>query len=255
MSAPVRVERAGDGVVHLVLDRPEAYNAIDYESALALRDAVAQCERARVVVLWSEGPAFCVGGDLATFAAAPSMPARIEEMAEAVHAALVGLWRLDAVVVTRLNGVAAGIGVPLAAAGDLIIASATARLDLAYVRVGLTPDGGTSLLLASIGLHRLLRMALLSPAISATEAKEMGLVAEVVEPDALDTRVEAVVRQLLHGPAQALVGARRLLRDRAVPDPVAALAAETALIVAQGYEPDAREGITAFLEKRLAQFG
>ena len=109
---------------------------------------------------------------------------------------------------------AAGAAVPLAAAADIVLAAESARFTLAYTKVGLTPDGGSSLLAASIGLHRALYLALLNPVLTAAEAQAMGLVMEIHPDDALGEAVEGVVRRLARGSRTALAAAKHLLRGR-----------------------------------------
>ena len=109
----------------------------------------ARRDDARVVVLRAEGRFFSVGGDVAALAAADDPEHLVDDLAETLHRAVSDLQRLDAVVVAVVQGVAAGAGMPLAAAADLVLAGASARFTLAYTKIGLSPDGGSSLLTAS----------------------------------------------------------------------------------------------------------
>jgi 2-(1,2-epoxy-1,2-dihydrophenyl)acetyl-CoA isomerase len=161
---------------------------------------------------------------------------------------------MDAVVVSVVQGTAAGAGVSLAAAADLVIAAASARFTLAYTKIGFSPDGGSSLLTASIGLHRALHLALLNPVVTADEARAMGLVTQVHPDDELDAAVEGVVGVLRSGSRTAQVAAKRLLREVATPGAEAALRRETLSIRARAASPDGREGVAAFLEKRAPAF-
>jgi 2-(1,2-epoxy-1,2-dihydrophenyl)acetyl-CoA isomerase len=144
--------------------------------------------------------------------------------------------------------------VPLAAAADLVLAGASARFTLAYTKIGLSPDGGSSLLSASLGLHRALHLALLNPALSAEQARDAGLVAQVHPDDELDAAVEAVVEQLLAGSRTAQVAAKRLLREVALPGAEGAMRRETLSIRSCAISPDGREGVDAFVAKRAATF-
>ena len=142
----------------------------------------------------------------------------------------------------------------LAAAADLVVAAASARFTLAYTRIGFSPDGGSSLLTASVGLHRALQLALLNPVVSADEARAMGLVAQVHPDEALPAAVEEVVSLLRSGSRTAQVAAKRLLRETATPGAEAALRRETLSIRTRAASPDGREGVTAFLDKRAPSF-
>jgi 2-(1,2-epoxy-1,2-dihydrophenyl)acetyl-CoA isomerase len=107
----------------------------------------------------------------------------------------------------------------LAAAADLIIARDKARVTLPYTRLGLTPDGGTSLLTSSIGLHQALRLALLNPVLTAEKARAFGLVAEVHPDDKVDVRAKSLVGELLVGSRTAQVSAKQPLRTPALTNP------------------------------------
>jgi 2-(1,2-epoxy-1,2-dihydrophenyl)acetyl-CoA isomerase len=254
-AAPARLDVEGR-LGRITLSAPERGNVIDFALMLALGDAVRAAAAAEVSVLLieAEGRAFSVGGDVASFADAPDPGKHVALLAEALHGVISALVRLPAIVVTVVRGTAAGAGVSLAAAGDLVLAASTARFVLAYTRLGLSPDGGSTLLPASLGLHRALRLALLNPLLSATEAQAAGLVAEVHQDDDLDAGVERVVTALLAGSRDAQVATKRLLRAQSVPAPETAMAAEAVSISRLASVPDGREGVAAFLAKRPAHF-
>ena len=245
-----------DGAAWLRLARPERGNALDVPMASALLAGVrrAIADDARVVVLAAQGEAFCVGGDLAAMQAAEDAGRYVEQLASTLHDAVAALMRMDAVVVSVVQGVAAGGGFPLAAAADLVLAARSARFVLAYSKVGLSPDGGSTLLPATLGLHRTLHLALLNPAWTAEEAQTAGLVAQVHPDPDLPGAAEAVVAQLLAGSRSAQVAAKRLLRDRSHPDPEHAMAVETAAISAAVASADGQEGLRAFFAKSRPTF-
>lgn len=218
----------------------------------AVRDAVAR--RARVVVLASTGRFFSVGGDLGGFAGADDMAAYIDDLADALHRVVSDLQRSDAVVVASVQGAAAGAGFPLAAAADIVVAARSASFTLAYTKVGLSPDGGTSLLVHSLGLHRTLRLALLNDRLTAQEAHDAGLVARVVDDADLAAATDEVVALLAGGAPAAQARAKRLLRDAAEPSPESRLRAEALGIRAQAAGPEGAEGVSAFVAKRSPRF-
>ena len=248
--------RFDGGAAWLTLTRPDRGNALDVPTASALLAGVrrAVADDARVVVLASQGDAFCVGGDLAAMQNAEEPGKYVEELANTLHDAVAGLMRMDAVVVSVVQGVAAGGGFPLAAAADLVLAAESARFVLAYTKVGLSPDGGSTMLPATFGLHRALHLALLNPVWSATQARDAGLVAQV-HPDAeLGGAAEAVVAQLLAGSRSAQVAAKRLLRDHSESAPEQAMALETRAISTAVAGPDGQEGLRAFFAKSTPAF-
>src|SRR5215217_330807 len=243
MSA-VRYEHA-DGAARITLAAGDQGNPLNRAMVDELSAAVrrARADDARVVLLRSEGRVFSVGGDVRAFAAAEDR----EQFVSDLH-------RLDAVVVCAVQGMAAGAGVPIAAAADVVLAAESARFTLAYTKLGYSPDGGSTLLTASLGLHRALYLALLNPVLSAAEARAAGLVAEVHPDDELDTAVERVVVQLLAGSRTAQVAAKRLLRETATPLAEGALRRETLSVRAAAAGPDGMEGVDAFLAKRRPRF-
>jgi 2-(1,2-epoxy-1,2-dihydrophenyl)acetyl-CoA isomerase len=244
------------GAARIILTASDRGNPLDPDMAAELFRAVrrARADDARVVVLRSEGRAFSFGGDVGAFAAADDREQMVDDLAETLHRTISDLHRMDAVVVSAVQGMAAGAGVPLAAAADVVLAGASARFTLAYTKIGLSPDGGSSLLTASLGLHRALHLALLNPILTAQQAQAAGLVAEVHPDDELDAAVDLVVAQLLAGSRTAQVAAKRLLREAATPWAEGALRRETLSIRACAASPDGREGVDAFAGKRPPAF-
>lgn len=251
----VRYDAEG-GFSQITLDRPHEGNALSSVTIAQLLTAIrrALAEEARVIILRATGRFFCVGGDLHTFAAADDLSVMVDDLAEGLHRVVSELVRSRAVVVAVVQGPAAGAGVSLAAAADLVIASSESSFTLAYTSVGLSPDGGSTLLVHTLGLHRVLRMALLNESLSASEAMAAGLVARVVPPAELEAAVSAVIGTLIGGSAPALAGAKALLREVAESHPESAMRRET-LSIRSTAGGDGIEGVRAFLEKRSPRFG
>ena len=164
------------GAATITLASPGTGNALSDQmgQGLAAGVAQAQADDARVVVLRAEGPAFSFGGDVATFAAAQDRGDFVGRAADGVASLVATLAGMDAVVVSVVQGVAAGFGVALAAAADIVLAAESATFVLAYSMIGFTMDGGASMLPASIGLHRALNLSLLNPLLSAADARAHG---------------------------------------------------------------------------------
>lgn len=251
----VRYELDG-GAARITLADAERGNPINTAQVDQLFAAVrrARGDRARVIVLAAEGRFFSVGGDLAAMAGSEDMPSFIDDLADALHRVVSELLRSDAIVVSVVHGTAAGAGFPLACAADVVLAADSARFSLAYTKVGLSPDGGSSLLVHSLGLHRTLRLALLGDLLTASEAYDAGLVARVVPADELGEATAAVVSQLLAGSSAAQAATKHLLRDQAVAAPELTLRRELLSIRTLADHPHGREGVGAFLEKRPASF-
>lgn len=243
------------GAAWITFDEPERGNPISRSSVGRLLGAIqrAEADRSRVIVLGARGRHFSVGGDLTSFAGATDLRRHLDDLADSLHRVISELNRSSAVVVSVVQGPAAGAGCALAAAADIVLAGASSSFTFAYTRVGLSNDGGTSLLVHTLGLHRALRLALLNDRLSAQEAAEAGLVARVVADADLSDAVDRLVGALLAGSSAAHAGVKRLLRDAAEPSPESVMRRE-ALTIREVAEIDGREGVTAFLQKRTAEF-
>ncbi len=257
MTETVLVDIRGEVAV-VTLNRPETANTLDLAMGRDLLTAALRCEAdpaVRAVVLTGAGKAFCFGGDLRgmTGSGTPIEP-YLKELTTHLHAAIARFMRMDAPVIAAVNGTTAGAGVGLVAMADLAIMAAGAKISLAYTGVGLTPDGGTSFLLPrAVGAKRAMELILTNRALTAAEALEWGLVNQVApDSEVLDTAL-ALAGKLAAGPKGAFGRSKRLA--------VAALGAlesqltlESETIAAQAATAEGREGITAFLEKRKAQY-
>lgn len=248
-----------DGVARLWLERPDAGNSVGPDLAGALADAAASLvgrNDVHVVVLGAAGRAFCVGGDLGYFASADDPSKAIHALADQVHAAERSLAALDAPVVARVQGAAAGIGLSLVCAADIVVAGASASFTAAYGAVGLSPDGGQSWTLPRlVGTRRAAELILTNRRVKADEAAAIGLITEAVPDEALDERVAAIVAQLRASSLPALGAAKRLLAASAVRPFDDHLEAEAESIADLAAGADGREGVAAFLAKRKPAFG
>jgi len=254
----VVVERHGD-VATLRLNRPEHGNAISLELAADLHAAVRQTagdETIRCVVLTGSGRFFCVGGDISGFGAAGDrVPELMSSITDELHAAVSALAAMSKPLVTAVNGAAAGAGLGLAMAGDIVIAARSAHFSTAYTAIGLTPDGGTSWLLPRlIGLRRAQDMALTNRRVKADEAERIGLVTRLAEDAKVMDEAMAAAVQLALGATRALGSVRTLIAasDANTLDAQLALEAETISEAVGG--PEGREGVSAFLGKRKPIF-
>jgi len=141
-----------DHVAYLTLNRPEAANSINVELARDLMYATLQCDEdpaVRAVVLAGAGRMFCGGGDLKTFATkGDALPHYLKDVTTYLHAAVSRLTRMDAPVIAAVQGSAAGAGMSLACAADIVLAAEDAKFTMAYTRAGLTPDGSSTYFLS-----------------------------------------------------------------------------------------------------------
>lgn len=257
--ATIRAEVADDGVAHLALARPDHGNAIDLQLAKDLNSVLTAWShdgRVRAVLLTGDGPTFCVGGDLKDFAGhGDDRPQHLADITTYLHAAMSRLMRLPAPVVAAVQGSAAGAGLSLAAAADLVLAGASSRFVMAYTAIGLTPDGSATWTLPRlVGLRRALELTLTNRRLSAEEAVAEGIATRVVPDDQLDDEALVLARTLAAGPTGALGAAKRLLRESLGRDLEAQLVLETESLAVAAGTADGREGIAAFLGKRAPEF-
>lgn len=246
-----------DSIAILTLARPDAGNALNR----ALVDSFAsQAERiaasgVRAILLRAEGRAFCVGGDIREFAAAEDRATFIGNLAERLHQGLRHLTGQPAPIVVAVHGAAAGAGLSLAAAGDIVLAARSASFSMAYTGIGLSPDGGATWTLPRlIGLRRAQEMALTNRRLDAAEAQDWGLVTRVVDDEALAEEALAMARTLAAGPTMAYGRIRRQLAETEANSFEDQLDIERSDIAASMASKDAQEGVDAFIARRKPHF-
>jgi 2-(1,2-epoxy-1,2-dihydrophenyl)acetyl-CoA isomerase len=248
------------GVGRLTLNRPETLNAWTTQFGEELKQVVEQ-EAAqpsvRAVLITGAGRGFSSGADLRTGfdPAEDGMPNIRKELHEVYHPAIVGVRRLAKPVVAAVNGPAVGIGCSLALACDLVMAAESAFMGLAFVNIGLMPDGGsTAFVPPAVGKARAFQMALLGERIPAQQALKWGLV-NWVYPDAqLMDEANALVERLAAGPTNSYASSKQALNRFIYGDLEAQLHLEGELQHTLGRTQDFMEGTAAFVEKRQPQF-
>lgn len=246
-------------VAHITLNRPSAGNALNVQLARDLDAALGHCRQdneIRAVLLSGAGANFCVGGDLKMFdSLGERLPEYIGEILRHLHPAISQIAEMRAPVIAVVQGAAAGGGMSLACACDLMVAAESARFTLAYTRIGLAMDGSSSYYLPRIvGLRRATELALTNRTLSAREALDWGLVTAVVADGELERAAEALAGRLAGGAPQALGGAKRLLHGSFGESLAAQMDHEQTMIQTLAGTDDGREGIGAFLAKRPPRF-
>ena len=251
----VLTEFDGD-VWRVTLDRPETGNALDPTMAADLATAFAERpDDARVVLLVANGERFCVGGDVRSFAGADDPGAFVGQLAHDWHEVIRALLSCPVPVVAGVQGAVAGAGVGLVGACDLVVCARSTKIRPAYGAIGFSPDGGTSWALArALGAPRALDLMLTNGSLTAAEAHLLGLVARLVEDDDLRATAEQVARNIADGPIRAMVRTRALVRRAATQTLEQQLDDEAQLIAESAADPEGREGVRAFVEKRVPDF-
>ena len=246
-----------DGLARVTLNRPARLNAFDADLAGAWESVttdVTTRDDVGAVLLSGAGPAFCAGGDVVAMATTMGSSADLESLAHAIHRGIRALTESTVPVVAAVHGAVAGGGLGILLSSDYAVAAAGARIGSRYANVGLTPDLSVSAhLTRAVGERRALQLVLSDRMLTADEALDWGLVAEVVPDAALLTRAEAVARTWLDGATAAYGQAKRLVRSAPSRSFAEQLDAEARTIAASFDTPDAQARIAAFLRAAQAR--
>ncbi|HEV2724277.1 MAG TPA: enoyl-CoA hydratase [Thermoleophilaceae bacterium] len=249
------------GVGRITLNRPDSLNAwtgrLGKELGHLVREEAA-APSVRAVLITGAGRGFSSGADLkAGFAPSPQdgRPDVRRELQESYHPVIAGIRRLEKPVLAAVNGPAVGIGLSLALACDLVLMAESAFLSLAFVNIGLMPDGGSTLFVpAAVGKARAFEMAFLGERVSAEQALAWGLVNELHPDGSLAGAAEDLAARLAGGPTRSYAGSKRALNAMLYPDLDGQLALEAEIQHGLARTDDFLEGIAAFAEKREARF-
>ena len=256
---PVKAERF-EAVLEVVLDRPEVLNAINPElvgELAAQLDVAAGDDSIRAVMLRGEGKGFCAGGDVRMFARAleegdTGVPALLPN---ALHAMIEKLRALPKPVVAAVHGACAGAGFSLMLACDLAVAAEGTKFNMAYTGIGLSPDGSSSYFLPRhVGMKKACEMFMAPRNMTAEEVLELGLVNRVVPAAGMLQQARALTTMLAAGPTRAYGRVKQLLGATWTNSLHDQLALEGEYIDSMSRTDDFREGVTAFLDKRMPRF-
>jgi 2-(1,2-epoxy-1,2-dihydrophenyl)acetyl-CoA isomerase len=246
-----------DGVLTLTLNRPDALNSFTVEMKEALLAALkvaARDKEVRVVILTGAGRAFSAGQDLKE-RAGPDVNDLGTELRTRYNPIILAMRRLEKPIVGAINGVAAGAGISVALACDIVIASDKASFMEAFGRVGLVPDTGSTWFLPRlVGPARAAEMIFTADSVDAATAERIGLVNRVVPADSLMAEAEALAARLAQAAPIALALAKRALNRALDSNLEDALEFEAQLQSIAGRSADHREGVAAFVEKRPPNF-
>ena len=248
-----------DGLARLTLDQPAAGNPFNAEFCKEFGEVGTELngrKDVRAVLITANGKFFSVGGDIRMFVdTLDTLPEKILEWTAGLHTGVARLKRLDAPLIAAVHGTCMGGGVALIAGCDMVFAGKSARFGAAYPQIAYSCDAGASFALASrMGIARARRFMLFNEMLSAEQANQAGIVDQLVDDAALIATAEAAALQLSRGPTRAYGHVRRLI-DKALRTPLETqLEDEAQTLYACAGSDDAREGITAFIEKRPAAF-
>ncbi|WP_243229978.1 enoyl-CoA hydratase/isomerase family protein [Microbacterium sp. CIAB417] len=246
-----------EGMARLTLNRPSRLNAFNADLAHAWRDAATEATTRQdvgAILIDGAGPSFCAGGDLIDMAATMGSGAEISALAEVINAGIRALVESSVPVVTAAHGTTAGGGLGILLSGDYAVVGSRSKLGSLYANIGLTPDLSVSAQLArAVGERRALQLVLQDRLLSAEEARDWGIVAEIVdgsdaadEADRVRARAEEIARFWLAGAAAAYGQAKRLVRSQPSRSFAEQLSEEARSIGASFDTADAKARVAAF---------
>src|SRR4051812_19850653 len=253
----IAFEQSGP-ITRITLNRPDAANAMNDTLTRELAHAAKHCDVAgtKVVVVTGAGRFFSAGGDLRAIASSSGTAGHyVKGIADDLHRAISTFARMDAVLITAVNGTAAGAGFSLAVTGDLILAAESASFTMAYTKVGLSPDGSSSYFLPRlIGIAKTKELMLTNRTLSADEASRWGLVTEVVLDGELATRAEQLAGQMAVTASGSNGGVKQLMLATFSSGLEEQMELEGRIIAARAESADGREGVDSFMAKRNPEF-
>ena len=254
MELLIKIEK---GVCYLTLNRTEVFNSFNKAMAIALQEALRECElndEIRAIVITGEGKAFCAGQDLAE-ATDPNGPELQSIVRDHYNPIITKIRSIEKPVIAAVNGVAAGAGANIALACDITFAGEGASFIQAFSKIGLIPDsGGTYFLPRLVGMQKALALMMTADKISAKEAEQMNMIYKVVEDANLQAEVTAFASYIAAMPTKAMGLTKRAVNASFSNDLETQLALEEVLQTEAGESYDFKEGVNSFLQKRKPEF-
>ncbi|WKA27108.1 enoyl-CoA hydratase/isomerase family protein [Bradyrhizobium roseum] len=254
-AAPALLRIEGS-IATITLNRPAAFNSINLSIAQKLEQLGLEVERndaIRVLVIEGEGRAFSAGGDLQTIgaaAASDTVAPVVGELLKHYHAFIETLRRMPKIVLSSVHGSAAGAGMGLAFITDLCIAADDARFTPAYAKIGVSPDGGSTVgMVGTVGTRRALQIFLAEDSFTAQQAHQWGLVARIVPAAELKTETRKFADRLAQNPPAAIAGTKSLVYQAAVTPVKQQLDAEEEKIIDAMLTEDFRVAVQKFTSK------
>ena len=246
-----------NNIANIVMNRPQALNALDNQITNDLTNAFERClqDDVRVITLTGRGKAFSSGGDIKLMTQLDSKPKALGELLENLHKLIIKIRNMDKPVIASINGFAFGAGFSLALACDFRIAAKNSTYSCAFVNIGLVPDSGASFFLTKLlGVAKATELMMLGDTYNSEQIWAMGLLNRLVNDDELNIVTKNYALSLADKPARSISMIKRMVNKAIISDLPDQLSLEAMLQLEAVKTPDFREGITAFVEKRSAKF-
>lgn len=252
------ITNINNGVATLTLNRPEVFNSFNREMALLLQkqlDAFGENPEIRAIVITGSGKAFCAGQDLKEVTTPELHPGFKKILEEHYNPIIERIRAINKPIIAAVNGVAAGAGANIALACDIVVASEKASFIQAFSKIGLVPDSGGSFYLPRlIGFQRASALMLLGDKVAAQQARELGMVYKVFEPETFQQQALDLAQEMAKMPTKALGLTKQLLNASFNNTLDQQLTLESTLQIQAANTNDYKEGVTAFVEKRKPNF-
>ncbi|MEE9438748.1 MAG: enoyl-CoA hydratase-related protein [Saprospiraceae bacterium] len=246
-----------NSIAYLIINRPEKYNSINKETAMAIQKELDNCsenDNVRAIVLTGTGKAFCAGQDLGEVVD-PNGPALEDIVSKHYNPIIARIRAIQKPIIAAVNGVAAGAGANIALSCDIVIAAESASFIQAFSKIGLIPDsGGTFYLPRLVGFAKASALMMLGDKVSASEAEKMGMIYKCVPNENFEKTYNNIAQKLASMPTQALGYTKKLLNSSWNNTLEQQLAMEHEYQYKSGQSEDYKEGVEAFLEKRKPTF-
>jgi len=246
-----------ENTAYITLNRPERLNSFDLKLGQELYHVlrnIATNNDIRIVIIKGTGKGFCGGGDVKEMHTAEDKSQFLRDLTRAIHKCVIEMRTMEKPVIAAVNGAAFGAGLSLMLACDIIIAVKGAKMGTAFIGIGLAPGCGTQFFTKLVGYQRSCEYILTSKTFKAEEAKELGIINKIVEPDKLDEAIEEIVSKFRKLPPIAVGKAKMLINKSQDNDIITHLELESQTASQSAATMDFKEGVAAFVEKRKPNF-
>ncbi|MDH7517293.1 MAG: enoyl-CoA hydratase-related protein [Candidatus Thermoplasmatota archaeon] len=244
-------------IAYITLNRPDRLNSFDMKLGEELYKVLHEISKKNeiiAVVIRGTGKGFCGGGDVKEMYAAKDKPKFLRELTKTIHKCVIEIRSMEKPVIAQVNGAAFGAGLSLALACDIIIASKDAKMNTAFITIGLAPGCGTQFVTSLVGYHKACELLLTAKTFSAEEAHSMGIVNMIVDSEKLDDAVESYASKFKELPPIAVGKAKMLINKSMDNSMLDHLELESKTASMSAGTDDFKEGVTAFVEKRKPVF-